>query len=48
MLPRVGVLGAGDDLDERGLAGTVLAQQGVDLAAVDDQVDTWSSAWTPG
>ena len=37
-LTRVGSVGAGDDLDERALAGAVLADQRVDLARADLEV----------
>ena len=38
-LPSICVLCAGDDLDERGLARTVLAKERMDLAGLDGQVD---------
>ena len=41
--PLVGVLSASDDLDERGLASAVLAEQGMDLARVDRQVNVVES-----
>jgi hypothetical protein len=38
-LPRIGLVDAGDDLDERGLAGPVVAHQGHDLATRHRDVD---------
>ncbi len=37
-LPRIRLVHAGQDLDQRGLAGAVLAQQRVDLATPDGEV----------
>lgn len=40
----VGLVGAGEDLDEGGLAGAVLAEEAVDLAGLDVEVDAVEGA----
>ena len=42
----IGLDHAGDDLDQRRLAGAVLAQHGVDLAALAGEVDALQGAHT--
>ena len=48
MLARVGLVDAGQDLDQRRLAGAVLADQRRHLAGVERRGDTSCSARTPG
>ena len=47
MRPAVGSVDAGDDIDERGLAGAVRADQGVDRAGRDAQADIAQRAARP-
>jgi len=46
-LPRVGVVDAGEHLDERGLPGAVGTKEGKDAAGVDIEVDPGEREGSP-